>query len=68
VLEAPGEVLELVSDELLELLEPDVPVELPLGLVPLPTELPALELSERIANSTRPEFGLMMVSLMVPSV
>ena len=38
--------------------------ELPLGLVLLPELL--LELSESTANSIRPEFGLMMVSLIVP--
>ncbi len=45
------------------LLEPD---EDPLGLLLLPV-LP-LEFSERTAKSMRPEVGLIIVSLMVPSV
>lgn len=42
-----------------------VPEELPLGLEPAPE---APELSDRIANSIRPELGLRIKSLMVPSV
>lgn len=60
----------LLSCELLEL--PLGLVLLPLGLVLEPLGLvllePALELSDRIANSIRPEFGFTIVSLMVPSV
>ena len=53
---------------LLEDPEEPVPEEEPLGLLPAPELLEPLELSERIAKSMRPEAGLMIVSLMVPSV
>ncbi len=60
LLEEPRLLLELSL--LLEL-----PVEDPLGLLLLPELLP-LELSERTAKSMRPEVGLIIVSLIVPSV
>jgi hypothetical protein len=70
----PPELLELPRlldpDEPLLLEEPGVaelPEEAPPGLVLLPELLP-LELSEITAKSIRPEAGLMMVSLIVPSV
>jgi len=78
LLERPGELAPVPDDEPLglvpapELLEPGLrpldevdPEDEPLGLVPAP-EL--LELSDRIAKSIRPAVGLMIVSLMVPSV
>jgi len=60
----PPEELELLPKLLLELLPPE---ELLPGLVALPLLEPPLELSERIAKSTRPDMGLMMTSLMVPN-
>src|SRR5512133_1669163 len=48
------------------LLDELLPEEVPLGVVAAPELL--LEFSERIAKSIRPEFGLMIVSLMVPMV
>lgn len=75
---APAELAD--PDELLvaELLPPALPRLLPEGLVALPVLLPeglvalpvlpeAPPLSERIANSIRPELGLMMQSLIVPN-
>lgn len=79
-LPAPLEV-GLVDPSVPELPELDVPeLEVPELLVPLlelpgeelapeePLELPELPLSERIAHSNRPEFGLMITSLIVPKV
>jgi len=66
----PPEELELLPKPLLlELLPPEElpPEELLPGLVALPLLEPPLELSERIAKSTRPDMGLMMTSLIVPS-
>lgn len=74
-LEPPGLLLPpelLLEDpelpELSPLEEPldPVPEDEPLGLVLAPELL--LEFSDRIAKSILPEFGLMMVSLIVPSV
>jgi len=78
LLERPDELEPVPEDEPLglvpapELLEPELrpldelePEDEPLGLL-LPPEL--LELTDRIAKSIRPEVGLMIVSLMVPSV
>lgn len=56
--------LVLLLDPPKELL-PDVPEELPLGLE-LPPEL--LEFNDSTAKSILPEFGLIMVSLIVPRV
>lgn len=39
----------------------------PPGVVALPVLLPALELTDITAKSTRPEWGLMMTSLIVPT-
>ncbi len=68
-LDDPGEEL-LPCDELLPRDELELlPGEelLPCEELPLVPEL-LLELSERTANSIRPDAGLMMVSLMVPKV
>jgi hypothetical protein len=66
LLELLGEV-ELLELGLVELDEPEVPelVELPAGLVEAPVLLELL--NERIAKSIRPEAGLIMQSLIVPS-
>ncbi len=70
LLELPRLLLELLGLVLELLLElpglVELPVDEPLGLVLLPELL--LELSDSTAKSMRPEVGLMMVSLIVPSV
>jgi len=65
----PRELPEVLPCVLLEPEElPELPDELPPGLVLLPELLLELEFKDKIANSILPEVGLMMVSLMVPRV